>query len=96
MDSLPAGRWMAAGAEVPCGVPGGGGASALRWMRVGGIGVVVEVLLRGCVRFKFIFGGFWIIIVVKVCWFGFEGGLWGLPGFWREWVVCVIIWFCRF
>ena len=32
----------------------------------------------------------------EVCWFGFEGGLWGLPGFWREWVVCVIIWFCRF
>lgn len=34
-------------------------------------------LLRGCVRFKFIFGGFWIIIVVKVCWSGFEGGLLG-------------------
>lgn len=33
---------------------------------------------------------------LEVCWFGFEGGLWGLPGFWREWVVCVIIWFCRF
>lgn len=30
-----------------------------------------------CVIFKFIFGGFWIIIVVKVCWFGFEGGLLG-------------------
>ena len=71
-------------------------ASALRWMRVGGIGVVVEVLLRVCVRFKFIFGGFWIIIVVKVCWSGFEGGLLGLPGFWREWVVWVNIWFCRF
>ena len=28
-------RWMAAGAEFPCGVPGGGGASALRWMRCG-------------------------------------------------------------
>ena len=49
-----------------------------------------------CVIFKFIFGGFWIIIVVKVCWFGVEGGLWGLPGFWREWSVCVIMWFCRF
>lgn len=36
------------------------------------------------------------MIVVKVCWFGFEGGLWGLPGFWREWSVCVIMWFCRF
>ena len=32
----------------------------------------------------------------EVCWFGFEGGLWGLPGFWRECGVCVIIWFCRF
>ena len=30
-----------------------------------------------CVIFKFIFGGFWIIIVVKVWWFGFEGGLLG-------------------
>lgn len=40
-------------------------------------GYVVEVLLRVCVRFKFIFGGFWIIIVVKVCWSGFEGGLLG-------------------
>lgn len=33
----------------------------------------------------------------EVCWFGFEGGLlgaaWVLEG---EWVVCVIIWFCRF
>ena len=28
-------RGMAAGAEVPCGLPGGGGASALRWMRCG-------------------------------------------------------------
>ena len=27
---------MAAGAEFPCGVPGGGEASALRWMRCGG------------------------------------------------------------
>ena len=34
-----------------------------------------------CVIFKFIFGGFWIIIVVKVCWFGFEGGLLGAAWF---------------
>ena len=35
MDSLPAGRWMAAGAEFLCGVLGDGVASALRWMWVG-------------------------------------------------------------
>ena len=28
-------RWMAAGAEFPCDVLGGGVASALRWMRCG-------------------------------------------------------------
>ena len=28
-------RWMAAGAEFPCGVPGGGGLSVLRWMVAG-------------------------------------------------------------
>ena len=28
-------RWMAAKAEFPCGLPGGGVASALRWMWVG-------------------------------------------------------------
>jgi len=28
-------RWMAAGAEFPCDVLGGGVASALRWMWVG-------------------------------------------------------------
>ena len=28
-------RWMAAGAEFPCGVPGGGGLSVLRWMAAG-------------------------------------------------------------
>ena len=33
----------------------------------------------------------------EVCWFGFEGGLFeGCLGFGGEWVVCVIIWFCRF
>lgn len=79
--------------EFSCGEPGGGVPSALRWMCCvcGGGGC-----WSFCVIFKFIFGGFWIIIVVKVCWFGFEGGLWGLPGFWREWSVCVIMWFCRF
>lgn len=29
----------------------------------------------------------------EVCWFGFEGGLWGCLGFGGEWVVCVIMWF---
>lgn len=48
----------------------------------------LSVLFFGSVRLSF--------LVVKVCWFGFEGGLWGLPGFWREWSVCVIMWFCRF
>ena len=42
---------MAAGAEFPCDVPGGGGASALRWMRCVwgecGIGVVVDALCVG-------------------------------------------------
>ena len=28
-------RWMAAGAEFPCGLPGGCGLSALRWMVAG-------------------------------------------------------------
>lgn len=34
----------------------------------------------------------------EVCWFGFEGGLFweGCLGFGGEWVVCVIMWFCRF
>ena len=33
-----------------------------------------------------------------VCWFGFEGGLFweGCLGFGGEWVLCVIMWFCRF
>lgn len=37
------------------------------------------------------------VMASEVCWSGFEGGLfgaaWVLEG---EWVVCVIIWFCRF
>lgn len=35
---------------------------------------------------------------LEVCWFGFEGGLFleGCLGFGGEWVVCVIMWFCRF
>lgn len=47
--------------------------------------------LRMCVDVAWVkgFGG--------LCWSGFEGGLlgaaWVLEG---EWVVCVIIWFCRF
>ena len=34
-DEPSALRWMAAKAEFPCGLPGGGVASALRWMRCG-------------------------------------------------------------
>ena len=46
-------------------------------MRGLGIEAVLDRVWCFCVIFKFIFGGFWIIIVVKVCWFGFEGGLLG-------------------
>ena len=35
LDEPSALRWMAAGAEFPCGVLGDGVASALRWMWVG-------------------------------------------------------------
>ena len=35
VDEPSALRWMAAKAEFPCGLPGGGVASALRWMRCG-------------------------------------------------------------
>ena len=59
--------------EFSCGEPGGGVPSALRWMCC----VCGGGCWSFCVIFKFIFGGFWIIIVVKVCWFGFEGGLLG-------------------
>ena len=52
-------RWMAAGAEFPCGVLGGCGLSALRWMVAGlsflvvcregmGIGAVVDALWGEC------------------------------------------------
>ena len=70
---------MAAGAEFPCDVPGGGVASALRWMWVGGVflrfvvrGLGIEAVLDRvwcfCVIFKFIFGVFWIIIMEKDGW----------------------------
>ena len=51
---------MAAGVEFSCGELGGGG-----------IGAALDVLWGGwsfCVIFKFIFGGFWIIIMEKDGW----------------------------
>ena len=38
------------------------------------------------------------VMASDVCWFGFEGGLFweGCLGFGGEWVLCVIMWFCRF
>ena len=74
---------MAVKAEFPCGLPGWCEPSALRWMTAGaeflcdlpdvcGIGAVGDVvwyfLWSFCVIFKFIFGGFWIIIMEKDGW----------------------------
>ena len=79
-DEPSALRWMAATAEFPGGLPGGGVAPALRWMGVGlviwgggvvrglGIEAVLDRVWCFCVIFKFIFGVFWIIIIEKDGW----------------------------
>lgn len=66
---------MAAGAEFPCGVSGGGGASALRWMRCGvSVGLVLwgKVWNRCC-------GG---CVVGR----GVESALW-----WMQWDVVLAV-----
>ena len=71
--------WMAAKAEFPCGLTKGGGIGA-------GVDVLWCFLWSFCVIFKFIFGGFWIIIMEKDGWPDWLIDIWSYGDFfvWLE------------